>query len=135
MQKRCYTFYILRIGGVFLTTGERISYLRNQHGLTQLELAQALHISNSALSQYESGARTVSDDLKFKFASYFDVSLDYLMGRTDMKKAFTPEEVNALPEAQALREVMETLSPEDRQRVLEFGRNLAATSHMPKQQK
>lgn len=118
-----------------MTTGERISSLRSERGLTQLELAQALHISNSALSQYESGARTVSDDLKFKFASYFDVSLDYLMGRTDIRKAFTPEEVNALPEAQALREVMETLSPEDRQRVLEFGRGLAATSHKPKQQK
>lgn len=118
-----------------MTTGERISSLRSEHGLTQLELAQALHISNSALSQYESGARTVSDDLKFKFASYFDVSLDYLMGRTDIRKAPTPEEVSASPEAQELYAVMETLSPEDRQRVLAFGHGLAATAQTPEEKK
>ena len=118
-----------------MTTGERIASLRVERGLTQLDLAQALNISNSALSQYETGARAVSDDLKFRFAAYFDVSLDYLMGKSDKKNALTPEEVNALPEAQALQEVMETLSPEDRQRVLDFGRGLAATAHKPKPQK
>ena len=118
-----------------MTIGQIITSLRTSRNLSQIELSNILGIKNNTLSQYENGARSVPDDIKTKIAEYFDVSMDYLMGRTSIKKAFTPEEVNALPEAQALREVMETLSPEDRQRVLEFGRNLAATSHTPKQQK
>ena len=64
----------------------RIRALRESAHLTQLEFAQILNISNSALSQYENGGRIPSDEIKTKIADYFGVSLDYLYGRTNQKQ-------------------------------------------------
>lgn len=62
--------------------GDRIRALRTNAGMTQVELANKLNISNSTLSQYESGARTPSDDMKLKIAALFQVSTDYLLSGT-----------------------------------------------------
>ena len=59
--------------------GDRIRALRTNAGMTQIELANKLNISNSTLSQYESSARTPSDDMKLKIAALFQVSTDYLL--------------------------------------------------------
>lgn len=69
-----------------ISIGSRIKQLREENGTSQLELAKIFNISNTALSQYESGNRTPSDDLKIKLADYFNVSLDFLMGRTESYK-------------------------------------------------
>ena len=61
--------------------GKRIKELREENDLNQKQLADILGIQNTTLSQYESGARTPSDDIKKAIADYFEVSLDYLMGR------------------------------------------------------
>ncbi len=61
--------------------GKNIKYLREKNNLSQKEFAKILNISNSALSQYESNVRVPSDDIKIKIADYFNVSLDYLLGR------------------------------------------------------
>lgn len=66
--------------------GTRIRTCRENAGMSQLELAQALHIGNTTLSQYESGKRVPSDTIKKTIAQYFHVSLDYLMGQTDAKE-------------------------------------------------
>ena len=63
--------------------GSRIKILREQSGLNQKELASKLQIANSTMSQYESGQRIPSDDLKLKIAELFNVSTDYLLGRTN----------------------------------------------------
>lgn len=69
--------------------GDRIRYLRQQNNLTQLELAKKLNIGNSTLSQYESGARVPSDEIKKNIAEIFDVSIDYLLGISNLKKSNT----------------------------------------------
>lgn len=66
--------------------GPRIKSLREKKNLAQFELATILKISNSTLSQYETGARTPSDDMKIAIANYFDVSVDYLLGRDTIEK-------------------------------------------------
>lgn len=66
--------------------GTRIKILRESAGLSQIAFAKSLNISNSALSQYESGARVPSDATKIKIADHFNVSLDYLMGRTEQRR-------------------------------------------------
>ncbi len=63
--------------------GNRIKYLREKKDMTQLELAKILNISNTTLSQYESGQRTPSDEIKITIADFFGVSIDYLLGRKD----------------------------------------------------
>ena len=66
--------------------GSRIARLREEKELSQLELAKMLNISNTTLSQYESGKRVPSDEIKKQMADFFDVSIDYLLGRTNIKE-------------------------------------------------
>ena len=72
------------------TLGNNIRFLREENNLTQVALAEILNVGNVAVSQYESGTRVPSDDVKIRIADYFNVSLDYLLGRsqssTDYKK-------------------------------------------------
>jgi len=65
--------------------GKRLKKLREKNDLNQLEFSKILNISNTTLSQYEAGNRTPSDEIKEKIADYFCVSVDYLLGRTDIK--------------------------------------------------
>lgn len=69
---------------IVLAISERIRQLREQQRWTQRELAAKLHIANSTLCQYESGARTPSDAVKKELASIFGVSIDYLLGTSSI---------------------------------------------------
>ena len=113
----------------------KIKELRAERGMLQSDLAKLLKIGQATISNWENGRTEPDQDSLLEMSKIFDASIDYILGNTDIKKALTSDEVNALPEAQALREVMESLSPEDRQRVLEFGRNLALTSQISKHPK
>lgn len=62
---------------------KRIAALRKQRKMTQEELADALGISRAALSHYEQGRREPDFETVQKIASFFGVSTDYLLGRTD----------------------------------------------------
>ena len=66
--------------------GKRIELERTRLGLNQMELAKKLNLSSSAsISQYESGDRFPSDDIKLKMCELFNCSLDYLMGKSDTR--------------------------------------------------
>ena len=65
--------------------GAQIKQLRLAAGMTQRELAQRINVGNTTLSQYESGARVPSDEVKLKIAMVFGVSVDYLLGATEPK--------------------------------------------------
>lgn len=60
--------------------GERIRTLRERAGMKQTDLSKYLNISNSTLSQYETGQRVPSDEIKIKIANRFDVTVGYLLG-------------------------------------------------------
>ncbi len=62
--------------------GKRLKLLRENANISIFRLAQELNISPSAISQYESGKRTPSDDIKILIAKFFNVSADYLLGLT-----------------------------------------------------
>lgn len=55
--------------------------LRTTQGLTQDELAKALEISRSAIGMYERGDREPDYETLETIADYFNVSIDYLLGR------------------------------------------------------
>lgn len=66
--------------------GKRIELERTRLGLNQIELAKKLDLSSSAsISQYEKGDRIPSDDIKLKMTEIFNCSLDYLLGKTDIR--------------------------------------------------
>ncbi len=60
----------------------RIRDLREDHDLTQKEVAALLHCDQSLYSKYERGERLLPLDLAIRLADYYGVSLDYLTGRT-----------------------------------------------------
>lgn len=65
------------------TFAERLRSLRKNSGITQIELAKIVHLSERALRNYESGEREPSMSQLIAIADFFNVSLDYLVGRTD----------------------------------------------------
>lgn len=61
----------------------RLKFLREQRGISQLKLAMELNMNQNSISRYETGAREADYDTLIRFADYFDVSIDYLLERTD----------------------------------------------------
>ena len=61
----------------------RLRELRKKRGISQLKLALDLHTTQNTISRYETGAREPSIKELMKFADYFEVSVDYLLGRTE----------------------------------------------------
>ena len=57
--------------------------LRNERGFSQEQLAKVLHVSKSTVAMWETGQRLPSVEKYEEIADYFNVSIDYLMGRTD----------------------------------------------------
>ena len=61
----------------------RLLFLRKSRGLTQKQLADALGLSEIAIQNYEARRRRPAFDVLLALADYFQVSLDYLVGRSD----------------------------------------------------
>lgn len=64
----------------------RLKELRKSRGISQLKLAMDLSMNQNSISRYESGAREADYATLIKFADYFNVSIDYLLERTDNPK-------------------------------------------------
>ena len=61
----------------------RIKDLREDSNFTQKEVAEHLHIKQNTYSQYENGQRQIPLDILIKLADFYNVTLDYLVGRTE----------------------------------------------------
>ena len=59
---------------------------RNKKNYLQTKVAMDLHITQETISSYETGRVFPSSDMLIKLADYYDVSIDYLVGRTKIKK-------------------------------------------------
>lgn len=64
---------------------ERIKELRQERGYTDKQLADLLGISESTVSMWETGQRSPTKDRMYQIAELFDVSFDYLTGKTGTK--------------------------------------------------
>ena len=71
--------------------GERLRKLRKDRRMSQEELAAVLGVNNSAISLYESNKNDPSDTIKVEIARFFDVSLDYLLGLTEVQVSYYRE--------------------------------------------
>ena len=111
--------------------------LRLSRGLTQQEISEKLGISRSTIGMYETGAREPDYDTLELIADFFNVDMDYLLGRTD-KTTMIPEsfyyfndetreiaqEIFENPELRSLFDVAKDI-PADRLKAhIEFMKNL-----------
>lgn len=67
---------------------DRIISLRNEKNLTQGQLAKELNLSPSSIGMYEQGRRKPSYELLEKISDYFNVDMDYLVGRSNIKNKY-----------------------------------------------
>lgn len=61
----------------------RLRELRRAHNISQLKLSMDLQLNQNAISRYETGLREADYATLIKIADYFNVSIDYLLERTD----------------------------------------------------
>ena len=64
----------------------RLRTLRKERKITQLKMAMDLNMSQNSISRYETGERQADYETLIKFADYFNVSVDFLLERTDNPK-------------------------------------------------
>lgn len=104
--------------------GNRIKKLREEKNMKQEELAKILSISPSSIGMYERDEREPNDDLKLKLANFFNVSIDYLLGKSDIRN---PEELKNVKFANSSGLDTEGLDKEDLeelQRQIEYMKKL-----------
>ena len=65
---------------------QRIQDLRTDADMSQKQLSEILHISQRSYSHYETGSRNIPVEMLIRLANYYDISVDYLVGRTDKKE-------------------------------------------------
>ena len=70
-------------GCIMKILGERLRVLRKERHLTQHDMADVLDISYRSYRRYEAGEREPNASTVVILADYFNVSADYLLGRTD----------------------------------------------------
>ncbi|MBR1433075.1 helix-turn-helix transcriptional regulator [Ruminococcus sp.] len=67
---------------------DRIKDLREDADMTQQQIADKLFINRRTYSSYELGIRGIPTEILSAIADIYDTSTDYLIGRTDVKKAY-----------------------------------------------
>lgn len=88
---------------------ERLKQLRMSKGYSQSELANKLGISKSTISMMEVGSRQPSFEMMEMIADFFNVSLDYLMGKEEGSMYYLDPETAELAKEIAQREEMQVL--------------------------
>ena len=69
----------------------RLRDLREDADLSQTQLAAHLGMSQTGYSKYETGENDISTQILLKLADFYNVSVDYLLGRTNVKKLYPKE--------------------------------------------
>lgn len=94
--------------------------LRQQRGISQKELANELKVSTGLIGMYENGKRKPSVEQQEALADYFNVSLDYLMGRDTVSKYYLNPETAQIaqdifddPDLHALFDAAKDSKPEN----------------------
>ena len=64
---------------------ENIKNLREDNDIKQKDLAKILNISQNTYSQYETGKIALTAETLIKLADFYNTSVDYLLGRTNIK--------------------------------------------------
>jgi len=62
---------------------QRIRHLREDHDLTQAQIARVLDMSQTGYSKYETGENDIPTAVLIRLSRYYNVSIDYLLGESD----------------------------------------------------
>ncbi|WP_153123219.1 helix-turn-helix domain-containing protein [Peribacillus tepidiphilus] len=99
------------------TLGERLKKLREEKNLTQEQAGEIFDLTKYQIHRYETGASNPDPATIKRFADYYDVSTDYLLGRTDNPKGNFVEEEILDPELGLFFKELKEESPERREQL------------------
>lgn len=74
-----------------MNIGDKIRYLRERRNLTQDQLAGDMGLARSSIGMYERNERHPNFELLVKFADYFNVTTDFILGRTENEHGIVVE--------------------------------------------
>lgn len=72
----------------------KLRELRKERGISMKKLGEYVGVSESTISLYETGKHEPSKEMLLKFADFFGVSVDYLLGREEIKKPIPEDELD-----------------------------------------
>ena len=87
-----------------------LSHLRREKGISQREASQELGVSQALLSHYEKGIREPGLSFVVRACDFYQVSADYLLGRTPDRKSPVGAAVRSRPDPEDLRHTADILS-------------------------
>ena len=96
----------------------RLRELRQEHNYTLEYVAQQLGLRNQYVSNYELGKRRPDLETLTKFAHFYHVSTDYLLGNTEKREPPALSDVELSPSELQLLELFRALSPEEQDQVI-----------------
>lgn len=93
--------------------------IRKERGLNQSEFAKIIGVAQNTVSNWENGNRLIDAEKLQKISSLFNVSIDYLLGRTDNPSSPAPAEDNELSKVDIMiSSEVKDLSDKDKQEIL-----------------
>ncbi|MBA1336483.1 MAG: hypothetical protein HPY66_2918 [Firmicutes bacterium] len=113
-----------------MNLGYRIRQLRKENNLTQEKFGKLFNIAKNTVSQYENGISTPDIQTQKKICEYFNISLDWLHGRTNIRNEETVQNIkNAIDDNPELLELWNRLvQREDLQYMFEQTKRLTPES-------
>lgn len=110
--------------------GTQLKDLRKKRALTQIQLAKALHVATGTIGNWEVDARDPDFPMLLKIADFFNVSVDYLLGREDYFGNYYRRDLmqsDLSDNEQVLVESFRSLLPEMQEVVLNMIKDLRKT--------
>lgn len=86
--------------------GKRLKQLRKEKKITQIELGERINVTHVSISGYESGNRFPDINTLERLADYFNVQIDYLLGRVQVDRSIKSQEICLCDEALSDKEYM-----------------------------
>lgn len=99
------------------TLGKKIREMRKNTHVTQKELAKKLKLAESTISMYERGERQPDYETLQKLANFFEVSTDYLLGRSNSTLQVVSNEVPLEERVQKSMDLIMQQTPEEQERI------------------
>lgn len=79
------------------TFGDRLKELRKEKGISGLELANIFKVHKGSVSNWETNRRSPDKEMIVKLAEYFGVTVDYLLGNSDIRQAKDRKTIDLFP--------------------------------------
>lgn len=73
---------------------QRLKKIREDKDLKQVDVANAIGIKQQQYSEYEIGKRLIPINYLYKLAEFYNTSIDYLVGKTDVRKPYPKSIIN-----------------------------------------